>query len=186
MAVDVVAQPATEARRTDVQRDDPGGRTARGSDTRSLDRGTQNVSGSPRARHFAAPPFDVHVQPDRVSVRVVPIGELDLATVERLHATVEELVAAGFERVVIDLRELIFIDCAGLRLLCTLHELAREEDWQLALVQGRPAVRRLFAMTGTLEELPFQTSPPARRTRRAISQGGARAARRGRRPRSQH
>ena len=58
----------------------------------------------PRARYLTIAPFEVRVQPDRASVRVAPIGELDFATVDRLHATVEELVAAGFERVVIDLR----------------------------------------------------------------------------------
>jgi len=129
----------------------------------------------------------VRVQSDRASVRVLPIGELDLATVDRLHATVEELVAAGFERVVIDLRELVFIDCAGLRLLYVLRDGAREEGWQLALIQGPSAVRRLFAMTETLGELPFQASPPSRRTRRALPLGsGRRAARSSRRPRSQH
>lgn len=141
----------------------------------------------PRARSLAIAPFDVRVQPDRASVRVAPIGELDLATVDRLHATVEDLVAVGFERVVIDLRELVFIDCAGMRLLCALEEGARDDGWRLALIQGSAAVRRLFALTDTLEVLPFLASPPARRMRRAIAPGlGARAERSRRRPRSQH
>jgi len=127
----------------------------------------------PRTRSLAIAPFDVRVQPDRRAVR--------------LHATVEYLVAVGFERVVIDLRELVFIDCAGLRLLCALEEGARDDGWRLAVIQGSAAVRRLFALTDTLGVLPFLASPPARRMRRAIAPGlGARAERSRRRPRSQH
>jgi len=89
-----------------------------------------------RARHLAIAPFGLRVQPDRASVRVAPIGELDLATVDRLHATVEELVAAGFERVVIDLRELVFIDCAGMRRAVRAGRAQRDAGWRLALIQG--------------------------------------------------
>jgi anti-anti-sigma factor len=127
------------------------------------------------------------VQPDRDAVQVVPVGELDIATVDRLRAAVEELVAVGFERVVIDLRELVFIDCSGLRLLRALYDGARRDDWRLALIQGPAPVRRLFAMTETLALLPFVAPPPPRRLRRAGSMAALeRRGRRGRRPRSQH
>ena len=141
----------------------------------------------PRARHLAAAPFDVRIQPDREAVRVVPVGELDLATVDQLHASVEELVAVGFERVVVDLRELVFIDCAGLRLLRALHRGAGEDGWQLVLIQGSAVVRRLFAMTGTLDELEFQVSPSPRRVPHAVGLStGRRSGGRACRPRSQH
>ncbi|MEA2191847.1 MAG: anti-sigma factor antagonist, partial [Solirubrobacteraceae bacterium] len=102
------------------------------------------------------------MQPDRDAVRVVPVGELDIATVDRLRAAVEELVAVGFERVVIDLRELVFIDCSGLWLLRALYDGARRDDWRLALIQGPAPVRRLFAVTETLALLPFVAPPPPR------------------------
>jgi len=131
--------------------------------------------------------FDVRVQPDRDAVQVVPVGELDIATVDRLRAAVAELVAVGFERVVIDLRQLVFIDCAGLRLLRGLHDGAVQDGWRLMLIQGPAPVRRLFAMTHTLDLLPFVPSPPPRRLRRASSMAAIeRRGRRGRRPRSQH
>lgn len=131
--------------------------------------------------------FDVRVQPDRGAVHVVPVGELDIATVDRLRAAVAELVAVGFERVVVDLRQLVFIDCAGLRLLRELHDGAPQDGWCLTLIQGPAPVRRLFAMTDTLDLLPFAALPAPRRPRRASSVAAIeRRGRRRRRPRSQH
>lgn len=99
------------------------------------------------------PPFEVHVRPQREAVHVCPVGELDLATTARLRAEVEELAAAGFAQVVIDLRELDFMDCSGVGLLIALARAVRREGWRLSLFQGRD-VRRLFALTGTLDALP--------------------------------
>jgi anti-sigma B factor antagonist len=106
------------------------------------------------------PPFEVHVRPQREAVHVCPVGELDLATTARLRAEVEELAAAGFAQVVIDLRELDFMDCSGVGLLIALARAARREGWRLSLFQGRD-VRRLFALTGTLDALPFPHATPA-------------------------
>jgi len=100
-------------------------------------------------------PFAIRVQPEREAVHVSPVGELDIATVGALRGEVEELIAAGFGRVVIDLRGLRFIGCAGLKLLRALDVAARRDGWGLALIQGPAAVRRLFALTATLDALPF-------------------------------
>jgi anti-sigma B factor antagonist len=105
------------------------------------------------------------VRPERDAVYVVPCGELDIATVDELAAQVRELGDAGFDRVVVDLRELTFLDLAGVRLLCELHAMARAGGWQLALIQGSAAVRRLLVLTEALALLPFTTTlpPPVRR-----------------------
>ena len=65
-------------------------------------------------------PFRVDVHPERDSVRVVPVGELDTATADELQTKLCELREAGFDRVVLDLRELEFLDSTGLRLLVVL------------------------------------------------------------------
>jgi anti-sigma B factor antagonist len=109
--------------------------------------------------------FAVSVRPERDAVYVVPCGELDIATVDRLAAEVHELGDAGFHRVVVDLRELTFIDLSGVRLLCELAATALAGGWQLELIQGSTAVRRLLVFTETLTLLPFTTTapPPLRR-----------------------
>jgi len=110
---------------------------------------------APDATGLPVVPFGLSVRPHRDAVHVAPSGELDIATVGELREQVDELVGAGFARVVIDLRELVFMDCAGLRLLHALSADARRDGWELSLIQGRPPVRRVFEITDTLHGLPF-------------------------------
>jgi anti-anti-sigma factor len=102
--------------------------------------------------------FEVHVRPDRDVVHVEPTGELDMATAPLVRQCVDDLVGAGFTHLVIDLRALEFIDCSGLQLLLELDAGARGDGWRMTLVQGDDAVRRLFALTGTLDSLPFTSA----------------------------
>jgi anti-sigma B factor antagonist len=102
--------------------------------------------------------FEVHVRPNRDVVRLEPTGELDMATVPLLRRHVDELVAAGFTDLVIDLRGLEFIDCSGLRLLVGLGADARSDGSRLTLVEGNDAIQRIFRVTGTVDTLPFTST----------------------------
>ena len=82
--------------------------------------------------------FHVDVAPERESVVVAPHGELDLATSGELEATIRQLHDSGFGDVVVDLRELTFIDSTGLRLLLELNSEARADGTRLRLVEGCP------------------------------------------------
>jgi len=107
---------------------------------------------------FAPPPhqFQIRVQPGREAVGVQPIGELDLPASRRLSTALDELVATGFEHIVIDLRGLEFIDCAGVRVLLAQHAAAVRDGRRLSLIHGRACIRRVFALTETLDMLPFE------------------------------
>ena len=94
-------------------------------------------------------PFAVSVLPDRSEVVVVPTGELDLASVDDLARQVRELRHDGFDRIVIDLRRLDFIDSSGLQTLLALHGEAARDGQHLTLVPGSAHVQRLFELTGT-------------------------------------
>jgi anti-anti-sigma factor len=99
--------------------------------------------------------FSLDVEPRRDAVVIRPAGELDLATVEELRTELRGLAEVGFERIVLDMRELTFMDSTGLRLvLDTAHD-ARDGRFQLALIAGPPAVHRVFEVTGVTEALPF-------------------------------
>jgi anti-sigma B factor antagonist/stage II sporulation protein AA (anti-sigma F factor antagonist) len=102
-----------------------------------------------------APSFSVKVEPAREVVWVAPVGELDLATVPVLRGRVQELIDVGFGRLVIDLRQLSFLDVRGVRLLLCLAEQARRDGLRLSLIQGSDAVRRICALTGLVDQLPF-------------------------------
>ena len=117
------------------------------------------MSATPRPTHT---PFSVEIEPHREVVRVCPRGELDLATVEVLRERVEELTAAGFTRVLLDLRELTFIDSTGLRLVLELQRDAADERWELAVIEGSAEVRRVFEVTGLRTVVPFLETSDSR------------------------
>src|SRR5204863_362877 len=57
--------------------------------------------------------------------------------------------------VTVDLRRVSFLDCLGLRLLVAQHRQAPARGCRIDFIQGPPAVRRVFELTGTLEALSF-------------------------------
>lgn len=100
-------------------------------------------------------PFRIEVEPSRDVVRVVPVGELDLATTDTLRQEVDRLHEAGFNRLVLDLRQLRFMDSTGLRLVLEIDAGSRNDGWDFSLVRGTEAVQRLFEVTNLTERLDF-------------------------------
>src|SRR4051794_4756008 len=92
--------------------------------------------------------FEVRTWPDRERVILAVAGELDLASVGALRAALNEVLAAGWENIVLDLRELTFIDSTGLSLLLKAERAARHADARFAIVDGSPAVARLLELVG--------------------------------------
>jgi anti-sigma B factor antagonist len=105
-------------------------------------------------------PFRCDVVPGHGQVRLVVVGELDLATGAILDRTLRDLVASNFDRLVIDLRRVAFMDSSGLRLLMRWDETARDGGTELSLIAGPPAVQRVFVATGLLDRLRFVDPPP--------------------------
>jgi hypothetical protein len=61
--------------------------------------------------------FSITVELRRDAVKIAPSGELDLATIGQLQRELGELIGAGFARVVIDLRDVEFLDSSALHAL---------------------------------------------------------------------
>jgi anti-sigma B factor antagonist len=116
----------------------------------------------------AARPFQVDAQPEPRGVRVRPVGEIDMATVGRVRRKIDECVADGCERVVLDLRGVSFMDSSGVHLVLDADAAARAASWELLVVEGPWQVRRVFELTGLRERLTSSTSLPidSRVTRR--------------------
>lgn len=79
--------------------------------------------------------------------RVVPRGELDLATAPELEGWLEDLRRERAD-VVVALGELTFIDSAGIRVLLGALERARRSRTRLRLESGRPEVMRALDVAG--------------------------------------
>jgi anti-sigma B factor antagonist len=77
-------------------------------------------------------------------------GELDLATVPQLEQTLGQAQLCA-RRVVLDLRQLTFMDCAGLHVILDASDHASQAGARLVLVRGPAPVDRVFTLTGTSE-----------------------------------
>jgi anti-anti-sigma factor len=81
-------------------------------------------------------------------------GELDLAGARVLDESLRAVIDDRPERVVIDLRGLVFMGSAGLHAISMLrHRLGAHS--QLVLVRGPECVQRVFAISGLGETLHF-------------------------------
>ena len=80
--------------------------------------------------------FSVRTEQHGDAAVVIPTGELDLAT------------APALGRVVLDLRELEFIDSSGLRTLLTARRRAEEAGAQFSLVAGHRGLERTLEIAG--------------------------------------
>lgn len=113
-----------------------------------------------RPRSEIAPdPCSIAVHPHRRQVIVAPCGDLDLATADRVGCEIGELRAVGFDDIVLDLRDVRFLDSSGLRLLLGQARAARRGGYAFRLVAGPPEVQRLFTMTGTDRIFEFIRRP---------------------------
>ena len=87
-------------------------------------------------------------------------GELDLSGAPPLEEEIARLVAEdGVRRVVLDLRELEFMDSSGLRTVALAERSLRGAGRELVLVRGRDAVQRVFSITRMDEHLTFVDDP---------------------------
>lgn len=103
-------------------------------------------------------PFSIELLPDRGTVYLAVAGELDAATAPQLRERLEELAAAGFARLVLDVRAATFIDSMGLAVIV---RFARQRD-NFAIIPGSGAANDLLRRTGLLERLPSVPGAPAR------------------------
>jgi len=94
-------------------------------------------------------PFEVRVADGDDGIVVAPAGELDLASAALLERELGGLPREACARVVLDLRDVEFIDSTGLRLLISLRNTAMRERRSLRVVPGPARVQRIFELTAT-------------------------------------
>lgn len=117
-----------------------------------------DVTDEPDALEFATPEFSVDIVPDRERVRVAPVGEVDIATADQLGRPIVELLEGGFERVVVDLRDVTFLDSTGIHTLVQCHRRARDLSARMSIILGGPATRRVLDITGIIDHLEIERS----------------------------
>jgi len=104
-------------------------------------------------------PFQVHVRSKNSATVIEVSGELDLASAPVLQQELERAEGSDAELVVLDLRELEFIDSTGLGLLVKAHRWSEDAGRRFAVVKGSSQVQRLLELAGLGERLTLIDSP---------------------------
>ncbi len=104
------------------------------------------------------PNFSVTRRRAADAVVVVPVGEIDLATADLVHAEMERAAAEPHAELVLDLRAVTFLDSTGIRLVV---EFARDLGPAFAVVRGTAEVARVFDLVGLDGRVRMLDAPPA-------------------------
>jgi anti-anti-sigma factor len=105
-------------------------------------------------------PLELRTEHDRHSSRIVVAGELDLASAGELESGLKAVESAKPELIVLDLRELEFMDSTGLRTVLAADARARERGARLVIVRPPSEVERVFQVTRMDEHLELVDEPP--------------------------
>jgi anti-anti-sigma factor len=103
--------------------------------------------------------FRVEVAREGGGVRVRPVGEVDVATIGRLRARMDDARAAGADRVILDLRATTFLDSAGLHLALDMAAWATRNRTEFLIIPGPAAAQIAFDASGLRSQLPFVDVP---------------------------
>lgn len=100
------------------------------------------------------PTLRLEVADDGRGYTLVVVGEIDLTTVNVLEDAVRRAAEAPSATVVIDLREVDFIDLAGVRAIADAHA---RLDGRLRLLRAPAPVQSVFRLVSVEATLPFES-----------------------------
>ncbi len=84
-------------------------------------------------------------------------GELDLSSRTALERELRVARASDADRIVLDLSELTFVDCAGLRVILCMDARSSDRPGRFLVRPGPPSVHRIFSITSVARQLSFLT-----------------------------
>jgi anti-sigma B factor antagonist len=103
--------------------------------------------------------FSVETHDGTQAVVIGVRGELDLASSPALEQELERGAAAQADVVIVDLRDLEFMDSTGLSVLVRAHQRATEHGQRFGVVKGPQQVQRLLSLTGVADRLTLADTP---------------------------
>ncbi len=105
--------------------------------------------------------LELTTETDGTTVRLALTGELDIAGAARVEQELERIEREPPATIVLDLRELAFLDSTGLRVIVAADGRAREQERRLVIVRGSDTVQRIIEMTRLHERLEIVDDPAA-------------------------
>ena len=106
-------------------------------------------------------PFDLKVVQSDRTTRIAPSGELDIASAPEFESAIAEATAEPGAKLILDLRELTFMDSTGLRALAQTNARSDEAGFALSIVRGPRQIERVLEISGLADLLPLVDAPPA-------------------------
>jgi len=110
---------------------------------------------------MSIPTFGITVSADNGRTLIAPSGELDIATTPALEQAITEATALPGAELVLDLRELTFMDSTGLRTLAQTNARAEADGFTLSIVRGPRQIERVLEISGLGALLPLVDAPPS-------------------------
>jgi len=98
---------------------------------------------------------------DEDDATLVLTGELDLSTAPEVDQALADAEEKQPARMVIDLRQLVFMDSTGLRVVLAADGRARRDGRRLEVVPGPPQVHRVFRIALLDKRIAFVDPPDA-------------------------
>jgi anti-sigma B factor antagonist len=93
--------------------------------------------------------LEIGVEREDSLARIVPKGEIDMATAPDLEAAIRGLASdSGVRRVLVDLAGVTFLDSSGLHVLCKATNAAQLDGFDFGVMRPPDHIRRLFAVSG--------------------------------------
>jgi anti-sigma B factor antagonist len=91
--------------------------------------------------------------PDRCTI--CPRGELDIATVPQLEEALALAEQSSVGEVLVDLREVTFIDSMGVRCLLQATARSQGDSARLRVIRGSDQVELVLRIAGVADQIPF-------------------------------
>jgi anti-anti-sigma factor len=104
-------------------------------------------------------PLEVETDERDAGARIALRGELDLFSAKALEEELARLEPSRPDVIVLDLRELSFIDSSGLRVLLAADGRARDQHRRFVLVRAPEGVQRIFSIAGLDSRLAMVDDP---------------------------
>ncbi|HEY5317129.1 MAG TPA: STAS domain-containing protein [Solirubrobacteraceae bacterium] len=82
-------------------------------------------------------------------------GELDLSGIEQVSEAFAAAFATDARTLVLDLRDLEFLDSTGVHAILKAQRVASEQDRSFVIVRGPRQVQRIFEISGIANRLAF-------------------------------
>jgi anti-anti-sigma factor len=101
------------------------------------------------------PQFRLHLVSSQRTHTLVLAGELDLLSARHLRDAVAHLPMDRTTTLVLDLHDVTFIDCSGIRTILAIQSLCAEQRCGFSLLPGPAQVQRMFELCNVTDQLAF-------------------------------